>query len=184
LNLDTFNSITNISKENKNNLLHYGDNEVFTINDGAYEIDSLEYILKNTLNFKINIVPDLTTLRCKIISAKKLDFTQENSVGSLLGFHKKILPATILSVNTIRVSCDIIKNSYLNGKPSQILFFLPVTSGPGYRISSIIREPLYLPLKDNIKNINNITIRLLGSENQLLYNSNESWSVVIHLKTI
>lgn len=194
LNLDTWNSITNISKENKNNLLHYGNNEIFEIEDGAYEIESLQNLLQNSLNFKINITPNLSTLRCKLISEKQIDFSKENSVGEILGFHKKVLPANtlhisdelvnILTVTTIRVNCSIIKNSYLNGIASQILFHMPVLSPPGYRISSYTKDYVYLPLEDSIRVINNITIRLTDVTGNLLQNSSEDWSSVLHLKEI
>ena len=94
----------------------------------------------------------------------EVDFRQDNSINSLLGFHsKRYTPGfhesedmvNILTINSILVNIDIISGSYVNGSTQPTTYsFIPDVS-PGYKI---IENLLYLPITSHT--IHSITIWL------------------------
>lgn len=109
-----YNTIPNI-EEAKNNMLHLGDNFIYEIPEGAYEVkDIAEFFTRffenqsNDENYRenyeklseksivsdslgkddvyIKIEPNTNTSKCRILSNAEIDFTQRNSIGPTLGF--------------------------------------------------------------------------------------------------
>lgn len=144
VNLDTYYSFPNIDSSN-NKFKYSPDNGAtwVTIPEGSYEIEDInnyvQMIMKNNGHYdtgneayKITITANNNTLRSvlTISTGYKVDFTIGSSIRSVLGFNSQIYSegrnesenvVNILSVNSIRVTSDIISSSYLNGSTDNVI---------------------------------------------------------------
>ena len=130
----------------------------------------------------------VTEIKCN----REIDFSVEGSIGTLLGFspnlyeaytlHKSNLPVEILSINAIRVECNISTSSYLNDKKVHTIhqFFLRVK--PGYKINEVPSPIIYLPI--NTKTIDHLQVRIVDQEGRLLNFRGEIITVRLHIKSI
>lgn len=195
-NFDSFNSIPNVDETN--NVLVWGEHDQyrFEIPVGSYEIrDIIKIIEKNMLvvgNTITRVTGDSKTSTVTIKSDEWINFNVDNSVGKLLGFQKvKLEPnvhststhkVQILKVNTICIDCNIAAGSFLNGKPVHLIhqFFPQVPSG--YKIVEQPLTILYYPV--SIKTINNITVKVLDQESNLVNFRNETITVRLHLRKV
>lgn len=86
-------------------------------------------------------------MQCIIKCSKEIDFTKPNSIGSLLGFHSKVLepnhiheskdPINIMKISKIRIECNITTGSFINDKLMHTIHeFFPAVP-PGYKIIEI-----------------------------------------------
>ena len=122
----------------------------------------------------------------------EVDYRQDNSINSLLGFHSKLYTSgfhesenmvNILTISSILVNIDIISGSYFNGstQPTIYSFFPNVSSG--YKI---IENPpqnlLYLPITSDT--MHSITVWLTYQNGKLLNLRGENLSMRLHLKVI
>lgn len=185
----TFNSIPNVT--NKNNKFYYGDNELITIPEGAYELQDICDYLKNYIvdaGFELHC--NNNTLRTSIKCTKKIDFDKYGSLGTLLGFgkrkleanilHESHLPVNILSTTVVRIECDIVSGSYINGAPSHIIHEFAPNVPPGYRIIEIPKNIIYFPI--NQTNISCIHIRLLDTSNNIVNLRGEEVQLYLHIR--
>ena len=190
--LYTYNSIPNIySGCNK---LYVGE-KTFVIPDGSYEIDELEKYLREILtedNITLSLKANNSTLTCEIKCSEKINFEKSDSIYRLLGFKNKILdantihisdePIKILKSNALRIECNIIDCSYVNGKKSYTIHeFFPVVPA-GYKIVEIPSEIIYLPIRSHI--IDNIQIRIIDQDGDLIDFRGEDITVRLHLKSL
>ena len=124
----------------------------------------------------VNLNANHNTLRSTIKSSHQIDFRQRDSIGRLLGFIPQILapnklhtsdwPVSILKINCIRVQWNITTGAYLNGeKVHTIHEFFPAVP-PGFKIIEIPAQVIYLPIA--VKSINNIQIRILNQDSNLV----------------
>lgn len=191
LHLSTFNSIPNI--ESTNNKFHYAKNEVLEIPEGAYELQDISGYIRQNLKMKgitFNLYCNNNTLKTIICCGEEIHFEKDSSLGPLLGFGKKILkanilhesqlPINILSTTVVRVECDIISGSYIDGKPSHIIHEFAPNVPPGYRIIEIPKNIIYFPV--NQSNVNTINIRLLDIKNNLINLRGEEVQLYLHIK--
>lgn len=189
----TYNSIPNVQEKN-NNLFHVGKS-VVEMPTGSYEIDDIgEYLnqkfdkLKNgpTILLKANN----NTLKCEITSTDTIYFDRENSIGSLLGFSKRVLeasrlhtsdlPVNIIKVNAIRVECNLISGAFMNGIRVHTLHEFAPKVGPGYKIVEVPTNVIYLPV--NTRRISSITLKLLDQDGDLINFRGEIITIRLHLK--
>ena len=168
---------------------------------GAYEIDEIyNAILKAMPTNKqeekeklFRLRANNNTLKSEIWSTYGIDFTQSNSIGSLLGFestylypnkiHESTLPVDIMKVRMIRVDCNIVSGAYLNTLKSHTLFEFDIDVEPGYKLT---REPaniIYLPVTPEGRQfIDNITLRILDDNGDLINFRGEKIIVKLELK--
>ena len=83
-------------------------------------------------------------IKTEIFSRYKIDFSQERSIGPLLGFNSVKLDAftkhesenlvSILQVESIILECNIVSGSFSNGKPTHTLYEFFPDVPPGYKI--------------------------------------------------
>ena len=191
---ETFMTIPNI--EEGCNKFHVAD-KIITIPVGSYELRDLEKYIKSEIDLKfradkisLSIKGNLNTLKSHIKCTHPIDFTPEDSIGKLLGFEKKIIPAHkrtesdnvihILRVNAICIDCNIAKGSFQNGKAVHVIhsFFPSVT--PGYKIIESPLPILYFPV--SVKTINNITVKVVDQDYNLINFRGETITVRLHLK--
>ena len=188
----TYNSIPNV--DITNNLFHVNDH-IIEIPTGSYEIEDIISFIQKALedinkNIKVKIWANNNTLKVMIISNVGIDFNKQRSIGSLLGFSQKILdanvvhmsdlPVNITKVNVIRVECNIITGSYINGKHAHTLHEFSPSVGPGYKIVEVPRNVIYLPV--NVKRISSITLRLVDQTDNIINFQGETITIRLHLK--
>lgn len=189
LHFSTFNSIPNITKYN--NKFYYDTNEVIEIPEGTYELQDLCDFLKSKIKrctFKLYC--NNNTLKTMIFCTKDIHFEKQDSIGNLLGFgkaflksnilHESPLPVNILSTTVVRVECDIISGSYINGKSSHIIHEFTPNVPPGYRIIEIPKNTIYFPVNRN--SVNSINIRILDANNKLVDFRGEEVQLYLHLR--
>lgn len=187
----TFNSIPNI--DHGKNKFHVG-NEVITIPTGSYEIEDLANYLQEALldrQISISLKPNNSTLCSEIICDQPIDFTPNDSIGGLLGFtsqylpanikHKSDLPVAILSVNSIRVECNLTTGAYINNQPVHTIHeFFPIVP-PGYKIVEKPSTIIYLPVV--VQAIDHLQLRLVDQNGELVNFRGETITIRLHVKS-
>lgn len=202
----TFNSIPNIDKAT--NLFHYHVGieldrkniyykpKYFEIPTGSYEIDDLIQVIRNLLqennkkipiDFKLKVKK--TTLQCEIFCSQPIDFTQKNSIGSLLGFdglldpnewHTSNIPVNITGVNAVRIECNITGGAYINNRPANTIHEFYPTVSAGYKIVEVPRNVIYLPVI--ARTIHSLHINIVDQNNLPVNFRGEVITVRIHIK--
>lgn len=189
-----YNSIPNVDE--RNNLFHFVNDNKFTIiciPTGSYEvIDILKY-LENALKeegvifkFEVNKNTFKTILTCDHL----IDFSQENSVGSVLGFDRKSLLPNVINcgenivdintLNVIRIECNVISGAYLNNERVHTIHeFSPIVS-PGYKIVEVPKNIIYLPVF--VKAISSISISLVDQNNTSINFRGELITIRLHIR--
>lgn len=185
----TFNSIPNIDRTN--NKLHYGDSEIIEIPEGSYELQDIsDYLRENVKNCSFELTCNNNTLKTAIKCSKDIHFEKNPLLGKVLGFGIETLkanilnvsrfPVSILSTTVLRIECDIVSGSYINGKPSHTIHEFAPNVPPGYRIIEIPRNVIYFPVNQN--SICSITIRIVDANNNLINLRGEDIQLYLHLK--
>lgn len=185
----TFNSTPNV--DTSNNKFHYGDNEVLIIPEGSYELhDIADYIKDNIKDCTFYLTCNNNTLKTLIKCTKNIHFELESSIGKTLGFSKVTLPAnilheshhpvSILSTTVLRIDCNIVRGSFVNGKPSHIIHEFVPNVPPGYRIIEVPKNIIYFPVTQ--KSLNSINIRILDVNNNLVNLRDEEIQIYLHLR--
>lgn len=201
---ESWHSIPNIDATN-NKFVYYDPDfpivdstrQTIEIPKGAYEITNINDYLAAELkkvNRIIKISANNNTLRTEIKSDVIIDIGAKDSVGALLGFRKgrSVLSANsvaksdftarILKINAIRVKCNIVSGSYLNGQPEHTLFQFYPQEEPGYKISITPSNVIYLPINRRV--IDNVTITIVDQDDRLVDFNGEPISVRLHLKRL
>lgn len=187
--MSTFNSIPNI--DSTNNKFYYGSNEKIEIPEGTYELqDIADYLKSKIQNATLMLKSNNNTLKTSIFSTKDINFKKSGNLGKLLGFreqilkanklHESALPINILSTTVVRIECDIVSGSYINGKSSHIIHEFAPNIPPGYRIIEIPKNVIYFPI--NQKNILSINIRLIDNNNKLVNFRGEEIQLYLHIR--
>lgn len=191
----TYNSIPNVHENN--NVFHYSVNGVDTwekvvIPVGSYELENIIKIINDHFhavkaNFYLHANPNM---KCKLEGSIYVDFTQPNSIGSLLGFNKRILKASkvhisdklvnIQSVNNIRIECDLITGSFHNGKSTHTIYEFNPTADPGCKINEQPKHLIYLPVIK--RSLNEVNISIVDQNGYLVNFRGEEITCRIHLK--
>lgn len=204
LDFTTYHSIPNITQE-VNNKLHYykeydekaeGLNTVHEVvlQTGSYEIQDINRELQIQLGEKnIELKANNNLLRTEIKSKFYIDFTQANSLGSLLGFPKTtpiLKPNTIhigsenvniVKVNTINITCNLIQGSYKDGVNQHIIHTFYPAVAPGFKIVEKPHNLVYLPL--HTTHISDIELNVLDQDGNIIDFRGESISVRLHIKS-
>jgi hypothetical protein len=205
LSLDTYNSIPNITASKNNIFTYSNDNgttwKTITLNTGAYELQAMNDEIKrqiivngddeNALSITANI-SRLTSIVNIENPSYKIDFSEDKSIGSILGFDKIIIShgynessniVEIMQVNSILVNIDIIMGSYVNGSQSPTLYSFYPNVSPGYKI---VERPnpslIYYPLSRH--DISRMRVWLTDQNNNLIDLRGETITIRIHVREI
>lgn len=202
LDFTTYNSIPNIT-QGLNNKLHYyksksesgsyGLMETATLKTGSYEIDDINKELQKQLGRdNIEVTANNNLLRTVIKSKFYIDFSQLNSIGSILGFSKntEVLEpglqhignenVNIIKVNTINITCNIIQGSYKDGVNQHILHTFYPTVAPGFKIVEKPHNLVYLPLSST--SISDVELSILDQDGNFIDFRGETISARVHIK--
>lgn len=198
LNFDAFNSIANVDESN--NLLHYIAIglllEPLEIPVGTYDVDDIAAAVnkeaaKRGHEIGVKIKGNHNTQKTTIKSSRIIDFTQDRSVGSLLGFKKRKLRAdveeesdnivNINKVNALQIYCNLINGSYNNGQPVHVLYHFFPNVPAGFKIIESPQQPIYLPVTGNV--ISTLTVRVLDQDGNLVNFRGEEVTIRLHLRS-
>lgn len=192
----TYNSIPNVHE--KNNTLHYSFNregpyEEIVVPVGSYELQTIITLMNNYFkekNIHFVLHANSNTMKCKLEAGVFINFTEPNSIGSLLGFNKRILSAgkthksdhlvDIQPVNNIRIDCDLITGSFHNGKSTHTIYEFSPSVDPGYKINEQPKHLIYLPLIKRC--INEVNISIVDQKGRLVDFRGEEITCRIHIK--
>lgn len=201
-----WNSISNVTQDN--NTLWYDGNKKIFFPHGCYELDDLqEFLIEEMRDFhEKNPLPETApkalrekpiyltgnrqTLKANIYSRYKIDFSQENSIAPLLGFkpikleafkkHESENLVSIMSVESIRLECNVISGSFSNGKPTHTLYEFFPDVPPGFKIVENPANVIYLPV--TTKTIDNLEIRVCDQNSKLLNLRGETSIALLHFR--
>lgn len=187
--LSTFNSIPNI--DSKNNKFYFGDSGVVEIPEGSYELQDINDYINNAMkDCELKLTSNNNTLKTNLQCSQDVHFNKSNTLQNMLGFgnetlkarilHESRFPINILSTTVVRIECDIISGSFINGKPSHIIYEFAPNVPPGYRIIEIPKNIIYFPVNHN--NISSINIKILDIKNNLINFRGEEIQLYLHLR--
>lgn len=197
ISLETSFSIPNVSRKLNNNTFTYikedGKKITFTFDDGNYSINHIKEILENIIGAGFILKPNHSTLKCEIKSVYPIDFTTGNTIGKLLGFHKKILlpdklnigdeTVNIFHVKYILVHSNMTNGWKVRGQETTVIYRISLKVNPGY---DIIEEPInlrYYPLNDNSR-LDKIELKLTDQDGNLIDFRREPISATVHIRKI
>lgn len=142
-------------------------------------------------NMFISIVPNNNTLKCSLKATKIVHFDKDDSIGSVLGFtkrklapglkHESDIPVNIVKVNSVRIECSIISNSYINNERVHTIHEFYPNVAPGYKIMELPNTIIYLPV--TVPSIDSITIKIVDQNGDLVNFREENISIRLHLKS-
>lgn len=195
----SFNSIPNINDRNNSLAYSKDDGKTFEkiiIPVGAYEVDDILNLLDTEFKargLKIEITSDKTSMKCTIFLSNDclVDFSQSNSIGSVLGFtphhsfgpnshHTSNKVINIQTINNLRIDCDLITGSYHNGLGTHTIYEFDPSVDPGYKISEQPKHLIYLPLVRHRISTINLTIK--DQEGKLVDFRGENITCRLHIK--
>lgn len=186
----TYNSIPNIDEKGCNTL-HFINREPVIIDSGTYELGAINDFLQEKLGKgKISLTANNNTFKCNIKCAYQIDFTKEASIARLIGFKERILEANVIHtsdyvvdifpVNSINIEINIASGSIINGRQSHVIHTFYPTVPAGFKLVSIPTNLIYFPVTTD--NIDNITIRIVDQQAQLISFRGEEITIRLHLK--
>ena len=193
---NTYNSIFNVTS--KNNKIIYFDGLMYwkeiLLPPGAYEIEQINDEIARQLSLEespIILEANTATLHSiiRLSGGYKVDFTQPNTLGDLLGFDSVILSepynysknkVNIIDIHRLHLCCDSIIGSLRNGSPSNILFSIVLNEPPG---AKIVREPNLILYKHIYKQkLDSLEFWLEDDEGNLIDNHGETIAFTLHMK--
>lgn len=202
LDFTSYNSIPNIVR-GKNSVFHFKytkDRTEFekniSLETGAWEIDEILKYLKSQLaliKITLNYVINVSTSKIRLSFDTKIECINDSLLVAI-GFSKeehRVFNAgakvwsdhliKITDIDVIRVECDIISGSYINGQTCQTLYmFSSCTVSPGHKFQEVPRHIVYLPVKE--KEIRTIRISIVDQKNRLIDFRGEQITCRIHIK--
>lgn len=202
LSLQTYNSIPNVT--NKNNVFKYYSMVPekpnawveMIIPEGTYDIHDLEKYIhgklqeeENDKNFFV-LSANSNTMKVSMKASVDVDFTVENSIGSLFGFHKKIIGGHISvssdeivdinKISAIDIMCNVVDGSYINGELAHVLYHFYPNVPPGFKIIEVPEEKIYMPVNTSV--LSNINIRAVDQNGQLINLRGEELTLYLRLR--
>lgn len=178
----TYNSIPNI-EENINDKIYFTDGTIIKLPTGSYEIDSINEFIKKQierqkLDINFKLIANNNTLKSEIFCDKEIDFTPNETIGSLLGFcNKEIIKPNIWTespnqvsinkVDVIRITCNVVRGSYIDGVEGHVLHEFYPTVAPGFKIVEKPNTVTYLPINKQ-NSLEEIIIALEDQNGQLV----------------
>lgn len=171
------------------------------LSTGAYEVDDiLKYLKQELAAISINLTYEISVATSKV----RLSFDSQiewigGSVLNVIGFWKqekavRIFGAKvgqwsddivkITNIDVIRIECDIVSGSYINGKQCHTIHqFSNCKVRPGYKFIEVPQHLIYLPIKER-QHLRTIQISIVNQDGNLIDFRGEQISCRIHIKKI
>lgn len=174
--------------------------KTISIPTGSYEVEDILKYLKAALALdKISLTYEIsvTTLKAQMSFDFSLDW-QGGTLLNVIGFQNNSEGvrtfkkgekywsediARITDIDVIRVECDIVEGSYINGKHCHTIHqFSHCKVKPGYKFIEVPQHIAYLPIKE--KQLQSIQISIVDQNNNLIDFRGEQISCRIHIKRL
>lgn len=184
------------SPQGKETTISVTREKTISLPTGSYEVEDILKYLKSQLAAEhINLTYEISAVLLKVKIAFNTQITWTGgSVLNILGFHKETLStfkknaenwsaaiARITPIDLIRVECDIVSGSYINGKNCHTIHqFSHCKVSPGYKFIEVPRHIVYLPIKE--KQIRSIQISIVDQNGNPINFRGEQISCRIHIK--
>lgn len=199
LDFTTYNSIPNIV-EGKNNELKYkfkgkdgNEEKTIALPTSMYEIeDILKYLKSEFRTSNISLTYDISEASSTVQIAFDTEITWTGgTILNVIGFENKPFKknwkyrsehiAKITDIDVIRIECDIVSDSYINGKNCHTIHqFSNCKVPPGYKFIEVPRHIIYLPIKET--RLPSIQISVIDQNGDLIDFRGEQISCRIHIK--
>lgn len=163
---------------------------------GAYEVEEILKYLKWELDvYKISFTFEISAASSSV--AIEFDTQIEWIGGTLLnviGFHslgsfesgvsyRSETTVKIVHIDLIRIECDIVSGSYINGKQSHTLHqFSHCKVAPGYKFIEVPQNLIYLPVRD--RELQSIELTIVDQNGNLIDFRGEEINCRIHIKKV
>lgn len=193
------NSIPNIDKSNNTFTLINTNNELLENNieikvpEGTYELEDISKYLEERLqSYKISFMlkANKNTLKSELKCSRQIDFSVENSIGGILGFHRKILDANkihisdqvanINNLTSIKINCNAAYGAFDNGIPSHTVHEFNPGVAAGYRIVENPKNLIYYPLISN--QLYSITVKITDQDDKAINFRGEPVTIRLHIR--
>lgn len=163
------------------------------ISVGSYKLEDLASYLTRQLkmqNITFSLRPNTNTLKSEMYCDKTIDFTNDNSIGSLLGFSKNRFPPNKLHkseqmaytnpLSCLRVECNIVCGAFINRRQSHTIHeFYPLVA-PGYKIVESPSNLIYYPVLNN--RIDSVKIEIKDQNGKPINFRGEPITVRLHIR--
>lgn len=209
LDFTSYNSIPNITRGKNSEFIYQKDaaaaainasvkNKIISLPTGAYEVEDILKYLKIELSLeKINLWYEINVAASKV----RIQFSNNiewigGSVLNVLGFNKEAGSSLtfkkndvywsdaivkITDIDVIRIDCDIVSGSYINGKPGHTIHqFSHCKVSPGHKFIEVPKHIVYLPI--NEKQLQTIQISIVDQDGRPIDFRGEQISCRIHIK--
>ncbi len=201
----------NISAAFGNNKFYFsqaGTPYVVTITDGLYSLPQLNAFLgrffvnnglqKNLITFTGDESTQKSIITFNFVGTQ-IDFTQANTIRTILGFNSQILPlvpsviqgenytsntiAVFNRINSFFITSSLVNSGLpLNGTPGNIIAQIPITASPGSQINYQPQNVIEVSGRNLIGNsVQYVTFTLLDDQLRPVNTLGEYWSVTIHI---
>src|SRR5436190_448625 len=167
--------------------------ETVILQTGSYEIEHINKELQKSLGKdNISLRANNSLLKRELKSKYYVDFSQEHSIGALLGYpsdtpilepnktHTSTNPVDIIKVNSLNITCNLIEGSYIDGIDRHILHTFYPTVPPGFKIVEKPHNLVYLPL--NTSYISDIVLNVLDQDGNFVDFRGELITLRLHVR--
>lgn len=201
ISLQTYNSIPNVTSYN-NAFRYYSHKKPHPdwvnviIPDGTYDIHDLEEFISKQIRRNegdevvFSLKGNSNTMKVEMYTTVDVDFSDEASIGSLLGFQRTIylkddmhISENIVDINrtsAIDIMCNIVDGSYRNGEPSHILYHFYPNVPPGFKIIEVPDDKIYMPVNTNV--LSSIIIRAVDQAGRPIELRGEELTLYLRLR--
>lgn len=194
--LDTYYSFPNIIAGTNNRFAYTknGAKTVLSFPTGCYCIENINATLKEMLGDDKNsitistVIPQLKSA-IEIAPNFTVDFTEPNSINTVLGFDAKVLNPgyntsdniiNINRTNTIFVNCDLVTGCYVNETRQPVIYSFFPNVPPGYKIVEVTPRLTFLPI--NRSRLDSITVWLSNQDDELINLRNDIVTVRFQIR--
>lgn len=173
-------------------------NKSVSLHTGSYEVADILKSLKTAFaDLNINLTYEINPAisKVKIIFNTEIIWTG-GTLLDVIGFQrgrettfKKDIQywstsiVRITEIDVIRIECDIVSGSYINGKNCHTIYqFSHCKVDPGYKFIEVPQHIIYLPIEE--KRLQSIQISIVDQNGKLIDFRGEQISCRIHIKKV
>src|SRR5436190_778831 len=157
---------------------------------GVYEINEIEAEIKNVIP-EVVLIGDNKSMKCELYAPVVFDFDTEGFGKSLLGFRGLSMPdvktisetrVNINNINVIRVHCNIVSSSYINGKENHSVYDFYPTVPPRFKMVEVPSNIIYYPI--DVGSIDTFTVSLRDQNDELVDFNGEEVRICVNNQDI